>query len=359
MHAAGISRSLGFLPTINFGTGPRGGPPAQTAVSDSAPDGLTQVTEKLSLAVRSRTRLQVADDGTQRLSTSTRLRFRYTVETSDGQRLELQVKAKFKRAVVEDEQGNQSTRTRVKLQFALAQQSVADGLNPLLGSDGDQTDTGLRVAQQLEQFVAGIDRVVEGFADEGSVTADESLVSAVNAFNSLVDNIESLFLGQFNGSPLASEPPLQDLANVTTADAVVPGSVAVVQDASVAVDEPVSSVAAVPGLAVTEVSPPAPEVENTASPTATTSLDPTAEPEVLEPVPTEAPSSTSATASRQLVSKVLVDVRLRFVAALTDVIQTLTPSEASAESQPLIRQTYIDGSLHLRSRTLSLIDVNA
>ncbi len=349
--------------------------PVQATGCVTGSSGLTVQESHLALQIRSRTELRTASNGTVSERDTAKLRFHYDLTTADGQHVELNVKAKVRQASVQDEAGNFASKTRVRLQFSLLLEGVADGLSPLQ-SDQVPGDTRSGVADGLQAFLNSVGDALQQFVEGDGVTADDLVTKTADTFNTLVDALTNLLFhptgneatpalpsgGEVTGQiPMTAPTPLgntQLIPSEPAADILRPAPLSPLPaeaNGTNELPEPETPMAASADSSLVDV----PAIPADSIPAG--QGDP-----VVQPGPTEAsvaqPLGPNAAASptQLAATHVLQTVRFRFVQSLTQIIRTLTPAEQLGDSSSSSFQLLIyQSSLSLGIRTASLVDVNA
>ncbi len=285
-----------------------------------------------------------------------------------GQHIELNVKAKLRQSSNTDEAGNLVSKTQLKLQFSLLLEGVADGLSPLQSDPvpGDKQDS---VGGALQSFLTSVEDALQNVVGGDNVAADDLTKKTVDSFNNLLDSIAKLFFAPAGSNTHLAPPPSNE--STGPVPALPPGGLGSVAASSASTTTPTNEgvtngpvqSGALPVVSAnnTVVNDPARSAEPIPADQAALVPQPTsAEAGVVPSADPNAPAPSAAVPTAQLATRVLLDVRVRFVQSLTQIIRTLSPEQQSAGGSFALseRLTY-QSSLSLHLRSTSLLDLKA
>lgn len=200
----------------------------ETSLSLAQPRDLQRVDEGHSLSVlryKSGLKLKQTDDGALKIKFKSQLKFTYQFQSEDG--TTLKISAKVKTHVSYQQTGEESSdfKARVKFKLTMVQKTVASGLAPVLDSDSPTDEQRLAVSSVLQDFGDVIELVTSQFLDD-TLAGDDLIGNVVDAFNELTRSAQSE-VSEGAEPPIApaEQPPLDKPAEVVD-DVVLPVDVA-------------------------------------------------------------------------------------------------------------------------------------
>jgi len=310
-------------------------------------EGLSSRSE-LAVRAASRTWLRQTDGGQIDLKSKSWLEFNYEFESEDGTRVTLRARAKTEISYHREADGSYALKARVKLQIAAVRESVESGLEPLFGSDGT-TELGTAVSSALDGFREAIDGLTRRFIDD-AISGDDLIPGMVDAFNALAELVQTLAFGDKRSSAISAGE-----SDAVLSDAAIPAAVpahepAASADTEAVDDEPVGEVAELPAEQRPAADPAdvggAEEVESAED-------EPRSLPETSETeTRVETPGATSATLRQSL----LLDLRLRFVQSMSQLVATFDPSAEAADLVGTSVRSRLDLRLAAYSRTQAWLE---